>query len=332
MNTNLKGLEQLPAGTPLRLRNGQTVYKSAHSGGTYKDTGGFVWCFYVPRIEDALKNPNESVTSFGSNNGLWGGDVWSGQTNRDVVAILPVPASNPLEARVDALSKELEELKASLKKPEPAPAPVPAALLPHQTEKGVSLEGCKVGDRVKLTDGSVVEIVDFSCEDTIVVLENGRSAWKSCGRGHLKLNRTNIIVTEIVAAAPAPVVEKWIPKAGTYHVKMGPGGIKAKLSSGTPAFVVEDRAAAGLSYPNKEAAEEAAKRLAFWARLMALACELNGGTIGGDAGIRFSGLWEPYQLGQDDGHTPSIVFKDFETAQKAADIANRDGWQPVSNK
>jgi hypothetical protein len=219
--------------------------------------------------------------------------------------------------------------------PKPAPAPVPVAAMPaHQTEKGVSLEGVKAGTRVKLVDGTVLVVKALRQGDSSVVeFEGGKSAWKNCGRSNLTLKWADTIVAEILPDVLAPVVEKWIPKTGSYHVGASNQGFRARVSAGSPPSMQTNYASHGLSYPNREAAEEAAKRLAFWARLMALACELNGGSIGGPAAVMFHGrtnLWIEFPVRSENLAATGGLFKDLQTAKEAAEIMNRDGWQPVS--
>lgn len=81
------------------------------------------------------------------------------------------------------------------------------------------------------------------------------------------------------------------------------------------------------SYPTKEKAEEAARRQFFYNCLCKLAECLNGGTIGGFGYIYWDEIGREWRGSVACGICSfDCLFKDMETARKAAEIANAQGW------
>lgn len=87
---------------------------------------------------------------------------------------------------------------------------------------------------------------------------------------------------------------------------------------------------AGLCYPTKDQATKAQENIIFFARLLALATELNAthGSTGYTYNLRYhKGKWECSHYQEPTRPFVDNLFTSNAAAQEACDIMNRDGWK-----
>lgn len=125
------------------------------------------------------------------------------------------------------------------------------------------------------------------------------------------------------AAVEAP--KSWEPKGGDWFIN--------NAGDVFPGILTEPARRAGTEYPTREAADSAAPYVTFFKRLCCLAAELNpSGKVGGRYRIVTDdegSTWRRNAAGVIN-RDPWDLFETSDAAERAAEIATRDGWKVPS--